>query len=421
MPRVTGSRDILQQVLADILPDEKRILGEAEQVVESIQTELDKASYDVKAVLGGSVAKRTFLRQDHDIDIFVMFDRKKYATADLSAMLEPVLKKLFQNVVRIHGSRDYFQVKNKFRFEIVPILHIRKPEEAANITDCSPLHVHWVRKFPKLSDEIRLAKAFCKAIGVYGAESYIQGFSGHVIDIITTYYEGFLPLLRASQKWKVPTVIDFYNKHKGKALQELNQSKLQSPLIVIDPIQAERNAAAALGKEKFLLFREKAGRFLKRPGKGFFIQEEVTVETLKRKAKGKKLCVVTAIPTTGKEDVIGAQLRKAFEHCRKMLELKDFKIAEAGWHWDKAQRSLFWFVTDPKPLSATVEWQGPPARAKEHADAFKAKYPQAFLKKGRWYAVVKRAYTRPEHVLAAVLEEPAVKSKCAHSKLEVFT
>ena len=36
-------------------------------------------------------------------------------------------------------------------------------------------------------------------------------------------------------------------------LRSMDKSKL-SPLVVIDPIQKERNAAAALSKEKFNLF-----------------------------------------------------------------------------------------------------------------------------------------------------------------------
>jgi len=244
---------ILKDILTEILPDEKKVVAEAKQVVNNIQKELQRQQYKAKVMIGGSVAKGTFLRQDHDIDIFVMFDKKKYANSDLSAMLESTLKKLFPIVTRIHGSRDYFQVKHIRSYELVPILFIKKTKDAQNITDCSPLHVQWVKKFPQLKNEIRLFKAFCKAVGVYGAESYIQGFSGHVVDILTIYYKGFVNVLKASQKWKAPVVLDYYKTHKGKVLQDLNVSKTQGPLILVDPIQPERNAAAAVGMEKFLL------------------------------------------------------------------------------------------------------------------------------------------------------------------------
>ena len=46
---------------------------------------------------------------------------------------------------------------------------------------------------------------------------------------------------------------------------ELNKSKQQGPLIVIDPVQKDRNAAAALNHEKFEIIKKTAKQFLKKP------------------------------------------------------------------------------------------------------------------------------------------------------------
>ena len=36
------------------------------------------------------------------------------------------MKKKFKNIIKLHGSRDYFQIReNSFTFEIVPILKIK--------------------------------------------------------------------------------------------------------------------------------------------------------------------------------------------------------------------------------------------------------------------------------------------------------
>ncbi len=57
----------------------------------------------------------------------------------------------------MHGSRDYFQIKEKgFTFEVVPILKIKDAKEAMNITDVSPLHAAWVKKHKKFADDIAL-------------------------------------------------------------------------------------------------------------------------------------------------------------------------------------------------------------------------------------------------------------------------
>ena len=80
----------------------------------------------------------------------------------LSDILQKFLKKSFK-ITRLHGSRDYFQIRQgKFTFEIVPILDIKRAEQAENITDVSPLHSNFVLRHKKLIDEMRLTKQFLR-------------------------------------------------------------------------------------------------------------------------------------------------------------------------------------------------------------------------------------------------------------------
>src|SRR3989338_1308861 len=146
----TKLKNLLSEVLEEIKPAkeyEKEILNKASTIIKGIK--------DAKAVLGGSGAKGTWLKT-FDADIFVKFKYSKYKDNDsqLSEILEKFLKKHFK-IIRLHGSRDYFQIKQgNFTFEIVPILEIKKAEEAKNITDVSPLHANFVLKHKKLIDEI---------------------------------------------------------------------------------------------------------------------------------------------------------------------------------------------------------------------------------------------------------------------------
>ncbi len=160
-----------------------------------------------KAILGGSLTKGTWIKGTNEIDIFVQFDYNKYKDKNLeiSDILEKHLKKKWK-VERLHGSRDYFHIKqNGFTLEIVPILKITKEEQAVNITDISPLHAEWVKKSSneKIRDQIRLLKQFCKGNNCYGAETYIGGFSGYVCEILTICYKSFENVLKASQSWKM--------------------------------------------------------------------------------------------------------------------------------------------------------------------------------------------------------------------------
>jgi tRNA nucleotidyltransferase (CCA-adding enzyme) len=196
-------------------------------------------------MIGGSTAKGTFLKGDHDIDIFVRFDRKKHGNDPLDDLLAQVVP---EGSERVHGSRDYFQVHmHGYNFEMVPVLKVQRSSEAKNVTDMSPLHVAHVAKAlkkAKLADEIRLAKQFCKAAKVYGAESYINGFSGHVLDLLLIRYGSFTKLLQAAAVWGDHVVLDPGNHHKDPRFS-IDESKRLGPLLLVDPVQPERNAAAA--------------------------------------------------------------------------------------------------------------------------------------------------------------------------------
>src|SRR3989338_3235575 len=416
----------MKKILIDALKAIKPTKEEEREVlnrVDSILSRINKRLVYAKAVLGGSGAKGTWLKDVNDADIFVCFDYKKYKDKDktISDILEKVLEKEFKNVDRLYGSRDYFQIKQKnFTFEMVPILAIKKAEEAKNITDVSPLHAKWVGKYKKLADEIRLTKQFCKAADVYGAESYIKGFSGYVCEILTIYYGGFLSLMRNAAKWKEKATIDPENYYKNRdILDEMNKSKTNSPLVIIDPVQADRNAAAALGKEKFDRFKSSCKNFLKKPSKSFFEIKEITTDSLKKKAKNKELMILEVNPKTGKVDVVGSKLLKSLEFLNKKLAEWDFKIIECGWEWNKKDKALFYFILDKAVLPPKKIHIGPPIKAKNHVESFKKKYKETFISKGRVYARIKREFRKPKELIIKLISDPYLKEKAEKVKIIV--
>ena len=401
---------LLKQVIDKLRP-KKDAVDKCYIVLDSINFEIKKKKIRANAVLGGSIAKGTFLKKDYDCDIFVKFNLG-YKKKDISGLLENILKN-FPGLSRIHGSRDYFQFNMKgIMFEIVPVLDIKKAEQAVNITDCSPLHVKWVKDNLKknLADEIRLAKSFCKSCNVYGAESYMVGFSGHVLDILTIYYKGFIPLLKNAVKWKEQEVIDFNNYYKGSALERLNKSKV-GPLVVIDPIQPERNAAAVLSRKNFLLFKESAENFLKKPSKKFFEKKEITIDELKEKSKGKKLVLLDVKALDGKEDVVGSKLLKAFNYADKNLVLNEFNIYEKGWKWDKKKKALFWFILKDEILPEYFKRIGPPVRNKENVKQFIKKHKKTFIQGKKIYANVKREFRKPENLIKSLKKSKYFKER----------
>lgn len=401
---------ILKEIIKEITPD-KSIYKEVDETLKKINNEIKKRKIKAKAVAGGSIAKGTFLKYAYDVDIFVKFDLK-YKKKNISEMLRKILKDFKATLV--YGSRNYYQIKNKFNYEVVPVLDIKKPENAVNVTDMSPFHAIWakrvLKKKTKFVDEIRLAKHFCKANNIYGAESYIRGFSGHVLDILVIYYNGFINLLKNSKKWKEKQVVDFYNYHKGKALFNLNKSKISS-LIVIDPIDPNRNAAAALSKEKLEEFRTLAKNFLKKPSKKFFEKKEITKAILQKMAKEKKLLVFDVESKKGKEDIIGAKLFKALNYIERNLVKNDFNVIDYGWDWDKKTKAIFYFILEKDKLPKKKTWEGPPLREKEHVKKFKRKYKNTYTKKNKIYTRIDRKYSEAKKLIRGLSKSEYVRKK----------
>lgn len=391
-------------ILKKIKPTKKED-REVKEIVSEFLLKLNRNLINAKAIVGGSFAKNTWLRSDHDIDIFVLFEKDYH----ISDMLEEALKKSFKKVVRIRGSRDYFQVKyKKYDFEIVPVFKIKNYKEAHNVTDVSPLHALWVKKHltDKKADEVRLVKQFCKAQKVYGAETFIKGFSGYVLEILTVYYGSFENLLRNTVEWKQRERINVSKKRSW-----LRKSKLSS-LNVIDPVQPNRNAAAALSYAKFMQFKEAARKYLENPSEEFFKIKKIKLSDIK-----KHEMVLVAEPLEGNRSVVGTKLMKAFEVIRSKFNREGFKISESGWTWNK--KAYYWYDFEICELGKYKEHVGPPLSKKKHVRYFKLKHKgHRFVEKDKKIIVIlPRKYTKAKDYLKEVLKDENIKRRVKSVKI----
>ena len=413
---------ILNEVLKEIQPNqtyEKEIFARLDDIIKKI----NQGQKDKKAILGGSGAKGTWLKT-FDADIFVLFDYKKYKDKSdkISGILEKILNKKFKKIIKLHGSRDYFQIReNNFTFEIVPILKINKAEQAKNITDVSPLHSNWVKKHKKLVNEIKLTKQFAQANNVYGAESHIKGFSGYVCEILTVYFGSFLTLIKNAARWSDKVVVDAEKYYRGKDVFKIvNVSKLASPLIAIDPVQKGRNAAAALSAEKFEAFKKAAKEFLRNPSRKFFVKKDLKSLFLGLKSNDKKLIIIEAEPLSGKIDVVGSKLMKIFEFLGRQLAKHNFKIIKSEWEWNKSSNSVFYFLFNKGQLPKTVEVEGPPLEMKLHVGNFKKNHKKTFEKNRKIYAVDERKYIFSEDLLKELIKSDYSRERSKSLKIKVL-
>jgi tRNA nucleotidyltransferase (CCA-adding enzyme) len=413
-------KEILNQALKCIKPskdEEKATFEKINRIINKIQSSLPEC----KVILGGSGEKGTWLRNAYDADIFVKFPAVKYKDKSdkISTLLGTKLKKKF-SIRKLHGSRDYFQIEeNGFTYEIVPIIEINRAEEAINITDVSPLHVEWVKKNRKFADEIRLTKQFFKAAKVYGAESYINGFSGYICEILTVYYGGFEKLIKEVSKWSPKIIIDPEKYHKkDTVLFELDKAKTQGPLIIIDPVQSSRNAAAAVSEEKFNQLISYAKKFAKKPSIDFFNIKKIDLKDLKKKAGKNLLLVFEAEAEGGKDDVVGCKLLKVFNHLLRELDKHGFRVIFSDWEWE--EKALFYIIVKRVQLSDKIIIKGPPIKMKKAVQEFKSAHKNTFEEKCFAFARENRQFRTAEPLINALLKDEYTNERLKKIELVII-
>jgi len=365
-------------------------------VVSSIEKQIKKCRMDAEVFIGGSFAKGTLVRREkYDIDLFVRFPEKY---EDLDAELEKVLKNTAKELKKelkiIHGSRDYFAIEfGKTIFEIIPVREISKPKDASNSTDLSYFHVNYVKrklkKNPRLIREIISAKAFCRAQGVYGAESWLRGFSGYALECLIIYYKGFEKMLRALIKANEQIVIDSEKKYNNvhEALIELNESKRKGPIVLIDPTYKYRNVCSALSADTFIKFKDRAKLFLKKPSLKFFEKQQIDVSGLVNKAKKKGFVYTELMIATHKQDgdIAGAKLEKFYRFFISEIS-KNYEVNESLFDFDEKQEARIYLLTRSKK---ELLRKGPPIEMTHESAIFKELHTDAFMKDGRWYSNIK--------------------------------
>ncbi len=380
---------ILNEVLEKINPPKKEldiIENSLKEFLVKFGKSLKSLKINAEIFVGGSYAKYTMIqKKNYDIDIFVRFENSK----NLSASTKRALKTF--DFKTIHGSRDYFRVKisPSFFIEIIPVMKIKNPKDAENITDLSYSHVNYIKtkiKSQKILDEIKLAKIFCYVNHCYGAESYIKGFSGYSLELLIYYYGSFLKFIKAISKMENKIVLDIEKQYKNKQeiLMDLNSSKLKSPIILIDPTYKQRNTLAALSEETFGKFKKTCKKFLKNPSIKAFEIEEIDLEKIKQnsKKKGYELILLETKTDRQEGDIAGTKLLKFYNHLNNEIE-KFFEVKKKGFNYNGKKSARYFFVVKNKE---EILIEGPKIKDKKNIIMFKKKHRHTFIKSKRIYA-----------------------------------
>ena len=392
---------IEQEILDTITPSEK----DREQLKNSISTlskmvkeKLMKHKQNAEIELVGSTAKDTFLKDNLDIDLFIIFPSNIPEEIITNTTLEigrNILNKSEECYAEHPYIRGYFK---SYKVELVPCYQITDVSQKITAVDRTPLHTRYIQQHltDKQKQEVRLLKQFLSGIGCYGAEAEIQGFSGYLCELLIIKYKEFHQVLQHAIQWTEGVKL---------SLSAHPISEFEDPLIFIDPVDKDRNVAAAIAPHTFHRFITASKDYLNHPKTTFFFPNPTkpwTLDKIKNTIKNQTesyLGICFSKPHIINENLY-PQIRKTCNAIRKASTQEGFTIYDTRFHLDRKSNLIYIIIkTDNKPLSETFTHIGPPITLKKNTEEFIAKWTDhddtispPFQKDNRTYVIVKRSY-----------------------------
>ncbi|PIN92698.1 hypothetical protein COU61_01335, partial [Candidatus Pacearchaeota archaeon CG10_big_fil_rev_8_21_14_0_10_35_13] len=137
-------KKIIKEVKERITLNEEElseINSNAKKIISLLRESIKKNKVIAEVFVGGSVAKKTVIKSGIiDVDLYLRFKDNKEMKK-----FEKVVKGIKKEHKMIHGSRDYYRIKEgTIVYEIIPVLRISSPKKAENVTDLSYYHVNYV-------------------------------------------------------------------------------------------------------------------------------------------------------------------------------------------------------------------------------------------------------------------------------------
>jgi len=403
---------IREQVLKRIRPPEdevERVNALAQSLITLCEECARELGLSVRCTLVGSVARGTWLKGDHDFDLFILFPPST-SWEELERLGLEIGRRAARKFASLHpkgrvieryADHPYIQlVFEDGEVDFVPAYHIEDASSIISAVDRTPHHTRYVLShIAGREDEVRLLKQFFKAAGIYGSELKRRGYSGYLCELLVIHYGSFLECIKAMAGWKRGTVIDI----EGHSTKRHDES-----LVVVDPVDPKRNVASALSLDNFARSIHRARAFLSSPSTSFFEIEEEELSIDPRRGTG--LVALEFSRPNLVDDVLYPQIYHAMNSVASLLEREGFrvyskKVGERNGHICMLFELEVWELP---PIKKHV---GPPVDLKDHAERFLARYknnPRAcsevYIENGRYCVDLRRKHQRADAFLMATLD-----------------
>jgi len=425
---------VFEEVLKEIIPTEQE-LALIEKVVKNLKNFLEKKAKELRIKYtriepqGSTGIKQTQLRENFDIDLFIGLNYdlykpnyrglsknklKKESKKDFLKLcnnwiIKALHKTEFKNPRLLYAEHPYVKVDyitKEAQIEIDIVLYFDldldyiKKYGPITAVDRSPWHGRFVKDdlSKEQKNDVRLLKQFFKSCHSYGDKSAVGkiGFIGYSAELLIHHFKNIQNLFESFHKLN-DTPLDFFKRNK-QDLKKIPHFE-NDFLILIDPIDKNRNVASAISEKAYRYCNYKIGKFLKSPSKGFFELEKIPEAKLSNITDPLYIVELKNIDDTvhytinrdklySLSNSIKANGEKEFSHAVRFGNIY-FEI----YFEDKLNEYNIALYCEKPKISQKYIRRGPPIKEKTHTEKFKKKNPNFIEKDGFLWIESQRNYT----------------------------
>jgi tRNA nucleotidyltransferase (CCA-adding enzyme) len=279
-------------------------------------------------------------------------------------------EKQFEKIGKEIGFASMKKYKPYVRYSEHPYVEAEAENTKVNVVPCydvengqwksaadrSSFHTKFILE--KLDDEkkneVRLLKKFLIGVDIYGAEIATEGFGGYVAEVLIYHYGSFIKVLEAAANFTEGQIIGSPTK------------KFETALILIDPIDSNRNLGTAISAQNFGRFILAARAYLKKPSLVFFNGKKSFPNTKNLK----NIIVVKFDYKHRSPDIIWGQAKRGATALSGQLELGGFQVLRKSAITDEKSEAAMLFLLHSPVIEKSMVKNGPDVFRRSESESF---------------------------------------------------
>lgn len=341
-------KDLLSKLEKSVSPTptvQTKIDKIAQKVISLVRAQITKYPEVSGVELGGSYAKGTWLREKGDIDVFVKFNpstsEKSFTNISKKVGFDAMQK---FNPYERYSEHPYVEATiNGTKVNVVPCYDVKKGNWKS-AADRSSYHTKFMARnlSEKMKTDVKILKSLLRNNDLYGAEIAKEGFSGYVCEVLIWNLGSF------------EKTIKFFSEVKANQTIGNSKQNFDTIITIIDPIDPNRNLAAAISEENIGKFVLLCRHLLSNPSMKFFKKRIRSIN------KNLQNCIVIKFNYSPRSpDIIWGQIKRANKALTKQLELAGFSVLRSYAYSDEKKDAYLMFLLQGFTISENVVKEGP--------------------------------------------------------------